>query len=362
MIDNFFKKKGEIRMKRSILCLCLGLVLGWSAVAFASTPLGGLAVALSPSGKMMVAAGDNRVLYVIDPAKMEVTNRVWLGACIVDLQFNKDGSTVVAEDTDGNLHLIEAKTGKASKKEPKTGQMSTARNADLAAGLDPDYNGHIIRFLSMTDLNAKGKVAFAKGEKVAGFGLDSEGTRLAVLLEAVNDDSEPKGGNPPAELKGLAAEEFRLKNDGKTSRLLVFKVADGSKVSEQKLFYSPSTSGLKVLFQGDNVLIVNYSNLNAQVNPKGEVTLFKLENSYNYGIGFSADQKVLMTGGLADGTYTKVADLAKAGFQPDRLPDWPEYFKSFAVAADGTAYGATSGYRIIKIKPGGSFEKSYPVF
>ena len=118
----------------------------------------------------MVAAGDNRVLYVLDPAKLEVTNRVWLGTCIVDLQFNKDGSTVVAEDTDGTLHLIDAKTWKPGKQEQKAGQMSAARNADLAAGLNPDYNGHIIRFLSMTDLSAKGKVAFAKGEKVAGLG------------------------------------------------------------------------------------------------------------------------------------------------------------------------------------------------
>ena len=349
-------------MKRYMQLLCLGLLLGSSAVAVAGTPLGGLAVALSPSGKVMVAAGDNRVLYVLDAAKMEVTNRVWLGTCIVDLQFNKDGSTVVAEDTDGTLYLIDAKTWKPGKQEQKAGQMSPARSADLAAGLNPDHNGHIIRFLSLTDLSAKGKVALAKGEKVAGFGLDPEGTRLAVLLEAVNDDSEPKGGNPPADLKGLAADEFRLKNDGKTSRLLVFKVPDGSKLSEHKLFYSPSITGLKVFFQGDNVLAVNYSNLNAQVNPKGEVTLFKLENSFNYGIGCSPDQKILLTGGLADGTYTKVADLTKARFQPDRLPGWPEYFKSFAVAADGTAYGSTSGYRIIKINPGGGFDKSYPVF
>jgi len=348
-------------MKRILVLLCLALTLCLSSVVCA-TPLGGLAVAVSPNGNVIASAGDNRVLYVLDVAKMEVTNRVWLGSCIVDLQFNKDGSTVVAEDTDGTLHLIDAKTWKPVKQEPKAGQISPARNVDLVAGLNPDYNGHTIRFLSMTDLATKGKVSFAKGEKVLALGLDPEGARLAVLMEAVSDDAEPKGGNPPKDLKGLAVEEFRLKNDGKTSRLLVFKVADGSKISEQKIFYSPSTSAWKVLFQGDNILLVNYSNLNAQVNPKGEVTLFQLENSYNYGMGSSVDQKILMTGGLADGTYTKVADLNKVRFQPDRLPGWPEYFRGFAVTADGTAYGSTSGYRIIKIKPGGSFEKSVPVF
>lgn len=350
-------------MKRCMLFfLCLGLLLSLPPAALASNPLGGLAVALSPDGKVMVAAGDNRVLYIIDPAKMEVAQRHWLGTCIVDLEFNKDGGRVVAEDTDGTLHLLDAKDGKVVKKEPKAGKMSPARQVDLVAGLNPDGSGHTIRFLSLTDLSAKGKVALAKGERVAGLGLDPEGARLAVWLEPVQDDSEPKAEKPPAELKGLAADEFRLKNDGKTSRLLVFKVPGGEKVSEHKLFYSPSTGGTKVLFQGDNVLVVNYTNLNAQINPKGEVTLFRLDNSFNYGIGFGADQKVLMSGGLADGTYTKVADLAKTRFRPDRLPGWPEYFKSFAVGEDGTGYGGTSGYRVIKIKPGGGFDKSYSVF
>jgi WD40 repeat protein len=349
-------------MKRLLVLLCLALTLCLSSVVCATTPIGGLAVAVSPDGKVIAAAGDNRVLYVLDAAKMEVTNRVWLGSCIVDIQFNKDGNTVVAEDTDGTLHLIDAKGWKPVKQEPKAGQMSTARNADLLAGLNPDYNGHIIRFLSMSDLSTKGKVTLAKGEKVTALGLDPEGNRVALWLEPVNDESETKNPNPPKDLKGLPLEEFRLKNDGKTSRLVVFKVADGSKISEQKLYYSTSSSSWKLLFQGDNILLVNYSNLNAQVNPKGEVTLFQLDNSYNYGIGFSADQKLLLTGGLADGTYTKVADLSKVVFKPDRLPGWPEYFKSFAATTDGTAYGSTSGYRIIKIKPGGPFEKSVPIF
>jgi hypothetical protein len=355
--------KGDDFMKRGkFFVLCLGLILCLPSLGLASTPLGGLAVALAPNGQVLVAAGDNRVLYVIDAAKMEVKNRVWLGTCIVDLDFNKDGKTVVAEDTDGTLYVIDANTWNLVKKEPQAEKMSPARQADLVAGLNPDYNGNSVRFLSMTDLSPKGKVALAKGEKVAALGLDPAGARLAVLLEPVPDDSEPKGAALPADLKGLAAEEFRLKNDGRTSRLLVFKAPDGSKISEHKLYYSPSTGGAKILFQGDNVLVVNYSNLNAQINPKGEVTLFQLDNSFNYGIGFAPDQKVLLTGGLADGTYTKVADLAKTRFQPDRLPGWPEYFKSFTVAGNGAAYGGTSGYRIVKLNPQGGFEKSVPVF
>ncbi|MGE0087201.1 MAG: hypothetical protein AB7S75_22580 [Desulfococcaceae bacterium] len=251
-------------MKRMMVLAMLAVLLTGSA-ALAATPLGGLAVALSPAGNPLVAAGDSRVLYVLNAGKMEVSQRIWLGVCILDLQFSKDGSVLLAEDTDGSIHAIDTKTWQVQKKMQKAGLMSASQPADLMAGLNPDYNGHIISFLSMTDLSEKGKVSFAKGQKVLSMGLDAAGGKLAVLLESVADESEPKGAKPPADLKGLALEEFRLKNDGKTAMFMVFKVPDGTKVSEHKLYYSASSSGWKTLFQGDNVLIINYSNLNAQI-------------------------------------------------------------------------------------------------
>ncbi|NLI75968.1 MAG: hypothetical protein GX442_05930 [Candidatus Riflebacteria bacterium] len=349
-------------MKQLAIVLCLPLVLLAGGAAIAGTPLGGLAVALSPAGDILTAGGDNRTLYVLDAQKLEVTSRTWLGVCICDLKFSADGGRLLVQDTDGAIHLVDTKTWKVEKTEPKADLMSVAHTADLLAGLNADYNGNIVRFLSRADLAEKGKVAFPKGERVIALGLNAAGTRLAVLMEAMADESEPKGAKPPAELKGLAAEEFKLKNDGKTAKFAVFSVPDGAKVAEHKLFFSTSSSGWKVFFQGDDVLLVNYSNLNAKVGAKGEVSLFQLDNSFNYGIGASPDQKVLLTGGLSDGTYTTVEGLRKVTFKNDRMPTWPEYYKGFTVAADGTAFGSTSGYRLIRIKADGSFDKSIPVF
>ena len=230
------------------------------------------------------------------------------------------------------------------------------------AGLDTDYNGYVIRFLSMTDLTEKGRESFLKGQKVVGLGLDAEGRKLGVLMESVNDDTEPKGAATPQGLTGLALEESRLKNDGKTSLFHVYRVSDGSKLSDHKIYYSPSSSGWKMAFSGDSALLVNYSNVNAKVAPSGEVTLFGLDNSFNYGTGFSPDQNVLMTGGLATGTRTKAADLGKTLFKIAPVPGWPEYFKGFALNADGTAFGSTSAYRIHRIAPNGMVEKSAAVY
>ena len=348
---------------REIFCtLCVVLILSIPPNAQGTTPLGGLAVALSPAGDVLVTAGDNRVLYVLDPATLEVIGRHWLGVDIVALHFNGDGSTLLLEDTDGTLHLYASTTWRPIKKMPKAQQLTVAAGAGLAAGLDPAYNGHVIRFFTMVDLAEVGRILFAKNEKVQALGLNAKGDRLAVLLESVDDTTEKKGEKAPADLKDLALEEFRLKNDGKTSVLKVFEAPRSVEIDTRKTYFSASATGCKLLFHGDIVLVVNYTNVNARIGPKGEVSLFKLENGYNYGLGFSADQSILMAGGLSDGTYTQVSELSQVRFQPDRMPGWPEYFKSFAVAPDGTAYGTTSGYRLLKIKAGGIFEKSVPVF
>lgn len=349
-------------MKRMVSGLVLAGLLTCAGMASAATPLGGLAVAVSPSGDVLVAGGDNRALLVIDPAKMETTSRAWLGVSILALEFNKDGSRLLVEDTDGTVHLVDAKTWQVLKAEKKAAQMAAAPGADLVAVLDADYNGNVVRVLAMTDLAEKGKAALPKGQKVAALGLNADGTKLAVLMESVADEGEPKETKVPADLKGAAAEEFRTNNDGKTSQFVVFTVPAMEKAAEHKLNYSPSVTGARILFSGDNALVVNYSNVNASVAPDGKVTVFQLGNSYNYGIGWSADQKVLLSGGLSEGTLTKLPATDGTTFKPDKLPSWPEYFKSFAVAPDGTAYGATSAFRVIRVKPDGGFDKGFPAY
>ncbi len=349
------------RLLSSLLLLLLLLIVVCGQV-HAATPLGGLTVALNPEGSVLVAAGDSRVLYITSPTDMQVQNRVWLGVSVVNMEFNVDGTRLVVEDTSGTLHLMDTSTWAVLKQEPKAERMSPARAQDIMACLNPDYNGHIIRFLSMTDLGEKGRVALTKEQKVGAFGIDAAATRLGILLDAVADESEPKASSTPADLKDIALEEFRTNNDGKTSVYLLYDVPGANLLSETKLAYSPSSTGARLAFKGEAAVVVNYSNLNALIPPGEQATLFRLDNSFNYGLGFSPDQTIVMSGGLSEGTYTVLDGLNKATFKPDKLPSWPEYFKGFAVGPDGTAYGATTAWRIMVVKPGGVLDKSYPIY
>ena len=348
-------------MRKMIAGLCCTVALGAVLTARAATPLGGLAVAVSKSGGTLVCAGDNRTLYVINAANMEVGKRVWLGVPIISLSFGADDSTLLLEDTDGTLHLYSVETWEPLKKLPKHEHFCIAAEGALCAALKRDYSQPQVMLLSAADLSEKGAIALDKEERVQALTLNPTGNRLAVLMESTTDSSEPKN-SVPKELKGLELDEFRLKNDGKTTLFKIYEVPSGKVLAEHKLYYSPSGSGCHLLFRGDNVLAVNYSNLNAEISPTGEVRLFKLSNSFNYGTGAAADHSVLLSGGMASGTYTKVADMGETTFKCDKVAGWPEYFKSFAVSTDGIGYGGTSAYRIIKIKPDGSFDKAVPIF
>lgn len=324
----------------------------------AASPLGGLAVGVSPDGKNLAAAGDNRTLYLLDASSLEVQKRVWVESSIVAMAFNQAGNKVALEDTGGAVRLVDVADGKVVANVASAEKMAASTAANLLAGV-ANRNTEIVLH-SLDDLTLKGKIAINKGERVAGLGFDEAGKKLAVWFEPVNDASEPKDNKSPTGLKGLEASEYKLKNDGKTSWMRVFDATNGSLAWESKIWYSQSASSCQVLFQGESVLIVNYNNINAIVDPTGAVKLFNTDNSFNYGMGGSAT--LLLTGGLSNGSYTKVATLEATTFKLDKLPGWPEYFKSFAADSNGVGYGGTSSYRVVRIAGEGKDIKAVPVF
>lgn len=332
-------------------CLCL------AATALAHTPLGGLTPAISPDGKTLVVGGDNRVLYVVDPATFEIKSRVWLKTTIWRMAFNKDGSKLLVEDTSETLYYLNPADWKVEREVKKSGFMAPAYAADICAVKGGSKE---ISVISMTDAASKMKVTFEK--RISSFGLNADGTRLAVISRYDKDTGEKnvKYGDIPKDLKGVDKAAFQQQNDGKTANLYIVEVPSGKILKETQIFYTTSDGAL-VLFDGDTVVAINYSDVNAKIPSEGDIEIFKLGGS-NYGMGISRDQKLIATGGMRDGQYTKVEGMATVSFKTDRLSGWPEYFKGFCFDAEGNAYGTTSGYRLFKIEPGANVAKSGPVF
>lgn len=343
-------------MKQLVMCIIILSAITSSTLAH--TPHGGLTVCVSPDGKTIVAGGDNRVLYVIDPSTLEVTNRVWVKTTIWGLTFSPDGSKLLIEDTNASIFIVNSQSWTIEKEVKNASFLSPADKVNLCAVMSTSKE---VSFLTMSDGSLKGKVTIDK--EIASFAINPDGTRLAILTKDEKDESEKTitSADIPKDLKNAARREFEQKNNGKTAQFIIYEAPSGKELFRSKVFYTTS-SGATMMFDGQDVIIVNYSNENARITAKGEVTVFELANSFNYGIGMSRNHSFLATGGLSTGTYTKVKELGMLSFTTDKLPGWPEYFKGFGFAPDGTAFGSTSGYRIVKIKQDGSVEKSSAVY
>jgi hypothetical protein len=271
------------------------------------------------------------------------------------MEFNKDGSTLVVEDTSETLYFINTRDWKVLNTVKKAGPMSAAPAVDLVAGIASGYKKSTVKFLSMKDGTLKGKVEFPA--KVISVGLDAGGTRL-VLLAAGPKDQEPKKP-APKELKGIEKDTFKQENDGKVSILAEFEVPSGKKISEKTIFYS---AGSPLMVVGEKrTYIITYNNVNANIEGD-KITLFKSKSSYNYGMGISPDRKAFLLGGLRQGTLVNAENLAMTTFKIDKLPGWPEYYKGFGFGPDGTGYAVTTAYRLVKIGKTGTIGKTVPIY
>lgn len=322
----------------------------------AHTPKNALgAVAVSPDGKTVVAGGDNRVLYVIDAASLEVKKRIWLKVGLYEAAFNKDGSVLVVEDTSETLHFIKTADWQVFNKVTKAGYMSPAPAVDLVAGLSSGYQTSTIKFISMSTGTWKDQVQFPG--KVVAIGLNAQGNRLVVLANGPKGKEEKKP--TPKGLRGFEADVFRQKNDGRVSIVAEYAVPSGKKLSEQTIFYC---AGYPLAIAAEKkTLFIDYVNLNIII-VGDKVDIFQGKSSYNYASGVSADRKSVLLGGLRDGTLVNVDDMTMKTFEIDTLPGWPEYYKGFAFGADGTGYGVTTSYRLVKINKNGMVEKVVPIY
>lgn len=344
-----------------VVLVALGLVLSLAPASQAHTPIGGLAVAVSPDGATLVAGGDNRTLYVLDAKSLEVRQRVALDTTIWDLAWSKDGSRVLVEDTDETLHAFDTATWQIAWTQKKHGYMAVARDADVVAVRAGAWSAPEIRLLSMKDGATQHTIKLGERQRVAVHGVSPDGKRVAVLFSGKKDEAEPKktAADRPKDLKGAARAIWALKHDGNMARYALFQVGQEQPVVDTKSWYT-STSG-RMVFSGDVVWVVNYQNVNGRFDAEGKATAEKFGTGYNYGIGASADDKLLLIGGLKSGARVEVAT---GKVVPFRIPDsagWPEYFKRFSAAPDGTAYAATTSFKVHRIGADGKVTASVVV-
>jgi len=332
----------------------LGLMM-YPGLLFA-TPINGLTVALSPDGQTLIASGSNRAFLRLNPDTLEVVERVWHGYSIIGMAFNKDGTRLAVTDAGmgGVITVFDVATWTRQFDVRGREVVAFCSTADLFAGIEgqrsaaPFLNVHRI-----SDGETLMRVPLLPRRLVVATALDLDGKMAAVLYGGENDPNEEKAAPEPA-LQGLDRIVAMQQGDGRTSIVEFYDIASGDRIAHHTLFYSLNRSARAAMLDG-NLVVVSANNQNAVIGQDGTVKIFQSENSVNYGMGFTADHRTIMTGGLAHMAITCAAENSSKGFPVlTRLPSWPEYFRGFAGNPEGPLYGATDGYRVFAIHRNGS--------
>lgn len=349
----------KIRMMGLMLIMAAGL-----AVRAKATPLGGLTVALSPDGKTLIASGSNRAFLRMEPKTLEVTERVWHGLSITGMAFSRDGQTLAVTDagSGGFVTLFDASTLERKTDVRRCEVVSFSMQADLFAGIEGNRGvSPVLHVYGLGDGVSRMRVSLSPRRTVVSTALDLEGKIVALLYEGQDDPSEEKIA-PDASLRGLDRVVAQQQGDGKTSLVEFYKIATGEQVASPTICFSLGRASSAVIHEGA-MIVVSYQNLNAVIGQDGAVTMFLCANSFNYGIGFTTDHRMIMTGGMGRLSLTSVEDLVSRDFSVrEKLPSWPEYFRGFAGHAVGTLYGATDGFRVISINRNASILSEQPAF
>ncbi len=350
-------------MIRFFAALLLAGLIASVQPAEAAIPKNALgAVAVSPDGRTVLAAGDNRVLYVLDAAGLTVQKRVWLGINPLEIHYSADGGTFVLHDSKGALRFYDSASLKLKTEVSGVEKVALAEQADVIFSIGRVRGrGEEARTPLRAYSMSTGRPVLDKtvNSALTGLGVDADARRIFAISKSIKSNEEMVQ-KPPSNLAGAARETFRMQNDGKVSQLLAFDV-EGKELGRHTSWYSTTRQADLVPF-GNILRVITFSSFNVQFTLGSmESKLYQDKNSFNYGIGYSIKNKLLVTGGLANGTVTQLDTGEQRGFRINRIGGWPEYFKGFAVAADGTIYGTTTAYRLVRISPDGAV-KAVPVY
>ncbi|BCW88632.1 hypothetical protein sos41_17730 [Alphaproteobacteria bacterium SO-S41] len=348
--------------------LTAGLMIAAASAAvmtgLAATPKNALgAIAVSPDGATVVAAGDNRVLYVLDPATLEVKNRVYLGVNPYDAFFSKDGATLALVDTDGNVHLLSSADWSEKTKITGGTVVALSAGADTFATLsyatsEGDAYKTPLTVYAIGDGSKKLEASIA-GQATA-LVAAADGSGYAVMLERKEDAAEKKEDVPADVTDEAAKAEFEQKHDGYTTEIVMLD-GTGKETARVTSWYSTYDT-MVGSYEGGTAYFIGYSNDNLKIAADGTASMFKLPPSYLYGIGVGPDGKKIAAGSLRDGTVYDLAAGTGSTYELDNQEGWPEYFEGFGFAPDGSVYGGTTAYRLAHIGADGTIIAAKPVY
>ncbi|MBT0958039.1 hypothetical protein IV417_11635 [Alphaproteobacteria bacterium KMM 3653] len=343
-------------MKRFILATALAAL---PAFAQAATPSGGLgALSLSPDGATLLAAGDNRVLYTIDPDSFEVTDRMWMPAMPVWMDHSADGSLVYVLDTDDVLTAHDA--------------TDMSRKWEIDRVRTMDFNAQAGRFVTVKSSSKASDVVLidaANGAQIGSWtvpdlsvqhvGLTDDGASAVMITRSAKDENETKE-KPGDDLSGVAKETFRKQHDGNASVLIRMDMATGAVETAPTWYTGSFFDDIRTV--GDKTYFLKSGSDPMVMSADFSVELLDMQGINGDMLVINPAGDAFIGGDNADLSTMPLDGGAPVTFDQDKLPGWFEDMMTVEFHPDGRLIGVTDGWRVIVVDPAKNAKSAHPVF
>ncbi|MCG6904583.1 MAG: hypothetical protein LJE68_18080 [Rhodobacter sp.] len=344
-------------MLKQVLCALSVVLAGQMAAAQQIS-----AVAVSPDGATVMVAGDNRVLYTVDAATLDVTSRRYVPEQIRWMQYSSDGDTLFWRTQERTFAAVGLGSFKTRFSAENISSVAYAPGASRLLLLENNYKGGVLHLLAAH--NGKNVLKLEMPElRTEDATISDDGATALLLTNSESSDAEEKA-QPGSDLKGHAKFEFRQQHDGYISKIVAVDLKAGTFAVASSWYRISNPSQVRML--GDAAVFVNSVSDSGTVGADGSSRLLDLGERFSSHIRISDDgESIVMSSGrdvavhpLADG----VAGAPVRELEADDLPGPSERVTAMDEAADGTLYLGTSGYRLWKVAPGASEVQAAPVF
>lgn len=346
-------------MKLRFAAAALSLALLNPFAVQADVPAGGIGgLAASPDGSTILVAGDSRALYVLDPATMEVTNRVHIGTTVVWLTFRQDGAAFFMRDTSGLLTAHDAKTFERLWSVDRTETVDYALPANVLTFTVRENRDYVVKAIDATSFQEKG--TYPLGEKFypGAQGISLDGLKTVVLSRSEKRESEEKK-RATSDMKGIARSLFNQQHDQRGSRIAEIDLITGAVNIVESWYRSDNVRGMKVSLT--DTFVLSFTEEMANIKPGGEVTIIPSGARNHYAATMTPDMSAIVSGSLRSITMKRLDSDVAQELKLKSLPGWPEYLSRFTFMPDGRLLAGTTAYRVVLVSPDGKMT-THPVY
>lgn len=308
-------------------------------------------VAVHPTENQIAVGGEMNFIAILDASDFSTVSKIKVDAYISDLQFDQDGSHLVALTDDNDVHYIEVASGTVVESLSSVFNVAFSQELGLMAAYHW-FDGTVVVY----DLNTfRKKGSVGTSESIEAIGFDPVDQHLIIATDEVDYmEEEYVDEDDFPDFPDFASEHiYEQQHDQKGSKLVCFDVNTMEEMHRFTIpYYILDSFGCVVSGNEHGIFLIGWEQL-LKVDREGNAELFDRSLAFSYGAGYTSDRRYMLCGSTLDGFVFDTETNELVEYEAELSMD---FFGGYTHDYEGSAdaiYAVRSDWAIYKLNASG---------